>query len=66
MIPTRNKGAGPNSENMAELARESTQKEWRRPELRKLPIAATAGGTKGSGTSEGVGMPKTADGARMS
>jgi hypothetical protein len=61
MVPTHIKGAGPNSEK-----RESTQKEWRRPELRKLPIAATAGGTKGTGTSEGVGMPKTADGARMS
>ena len=25
--------------------RDSVKKEWRRPELRKLPIAATAGGT---------------------
>jgi hypothetical protein len=30
----------------AESTRQSTQNEWRRPELRKLPIAATSSGTK--------------------
>jgi len=30
----------------AESTRQSTQNEWRRPELRKLPIAATANSGK--------------------
>jgi hypothetical protein len=40
------------------------RKEWRRPELRKLPIAATAGAMGKSGainSSDGVGQPKSAD-----
>ena len=44
---------------MREIARESAQKEWRRPELRKLPIAATAN-NKGTGN-EGQGAPKSGD-----
>jgi len=32
--------------NMAEITREPTQKEWRPPILRSLPIAATAGSGK--------------------
>jgi hypothetical protein len=47
-----------------DVVRMSAQKEWRRPELRKLPIAATAG-AKASG-SEGEGMPKTGDAGRVS
>jgi len=42
---------------------ETTQKEWRRPELQKLPIAATAnsqGKTGGSNSADGSN-PKTAD-----
>ncbi len=38
-------------------------KEWRRPELRKLPIAATASSNKSGAmnNSDGTGNPKTAD-----
>ena len=58
MTPTHIKGARPNSDNnMRELER--AQKEWRRPELRKLPISATAG-NKGFGN-EGAGQPKAGD-----
>jgi hypothetical protein len=42
--------------NTRDVASETTQKEWRTPELRKLPIAATAG-NKGGGN-EGVGVGK--------
>ena len=38
-----------------ELAREPTQKEWRRPGLRKLTIAATASSTKGGLTADDGG-----------
>jgi hypothetical protein len=43
--------------------RDSGQKEWRRPVLRKLSIEATAGSTSktGSANSDGGGTPKTAD-----
>jgi hypothetical protein len=42
---------------------ESTQKDWRRPELRKLPIEATnsPSPTKGAGASDSPGGPKNAD-----
>jgi hypothetical protein len=33
-------------ENMTELRRQPIRKEWRRPGLRRLPIAATAMGNK--------------------
>ena len=45
-----------------EVARKS--KEWRRPELRKLPIAATAG-NKDVGN-EGVGNPKSGNAHNIS
>ena len=50
--------AGPNS-NSTELA----QKEWRRPELRKLPIEATSGSTSkgGPNNADGTSTPKNAD-----
>jgi hypothetical protein len=41
-----------------------TRKEWRQPELRKLPIAATAnshGKPNAVNNSDGTGMPKVAD-----
>jgi hypothetical protein len=41
-----------------------TRKEWRQPELRKLPIAATAnshGKANAFNNSDGTGMPKVAD-----
>jgi len=34
------------SERIVTFAEESTQKEWRPPALRKLPIAATSGSVK--------------------
>jgi hypothetical protein len=39
------------------------QKEWHRPQLRKLPIAATASSNKTGAinNSDGTGNPKTAD-----
>jgi hypothetical protein len=41
------------------MGAESTQNEWRRPELRKLPIAATASGTKAViRGDDGVGVGK--------
>jgi hypothetical protein len=55
---TAAKRAGSNSDrNM----RESAQKEWRRPGLRKLPIAATAGskraGNEGNTKKDGDSDP---------
>jgi hypothetical protein len=42
-----------------EIGRESTQKEWRPPALRKLPIAATAGSGKATiSGNDGVGGGK--------
>jgi hypothetical protein len=43
--------------------RDSTQKAWRRPELRKLPIEATAASPSktGSANADVLGGPKTAD-----
>lgn len=45
---------------LPETARQSARKEWRRPELKKLPIAATAGsdppkevGNEGGGEGKG-------------
>jgi hypothetical protein len=41
-----------------------TKKEWRRPELRKLPIEATSttSGKPGVNAAENAGGPKQADG----
>jgi hypothetical protein len=47
-----------------ESARRSTRKKWRRPELRKLPIAATA--TSKSTGNEGSGNPKSGDAHNIS
>ena len=58
MTPTHIKGPQADSD-MRELVPKSARKPWRRPELRKLPIAATAG-SKGK-LSEGVGNTKNAD-----
>ena len=33
-------------QNMTEIAHQPIRKEWRQPELRRLPIAATAGSGK--------------------
>ena len=54
MTPSHSKGAGPNG-----LASKPARMEWRRPQLRKLPINATAG-NKGFGN-EGAGQPKAGD-----
>jgi hypothetical protein len=43
---------------MAEITRKSVRKEWRRPELRKLPIAATASQTQKEVGNEGGGEGK--------
>jgi hypothetical protein len=48
----------------AEPTRQSTQSEWRRPELRKLPIAATASSGKAvirgdDGVGQGKGETST-------
>ena len=44
-------------------AREATLKEWRRPELCKLPIEATSGSTvkPGANNADGVSVSKPAD-----
>ena len=47
-----------------EFTRKSTQKEWRRPELLKLRIAATAG-NKDTGN-EGSGNPKSGNAHNIS
>jgi hypothetical protein len=47
----------PKSQNNTEVARHPTQKEWRRPELRRLPIAATAQANKPGGNSNDGGAP---------
>jgi hypothetical protein len=44
---------------------QSAKKEWRRPSLRKLPIAATAGSSKGTTTAEAIGS-KAADAGSLS
>ena len=44
--------------NVTEITRDSTQREWRRPELRRLPIAATANGKPFSNGNEGSGGGK--------
>jgi hypothetical protein len=41
-----------NPKNIAEITRPSNRKEWTRPRLRKLPIAATAGGSGKPGHSD--------------
>jgi hypothetical protein len=58
MRPIRIKGPRANSE-MGEFAPKPGRKSWRRPMLRKLPIAATAA-SKGT-QSEGLGGTKHAD-----
>jgi hypothetical protein len=45
----------PKSENMAESVGGATQKEWRQPELRRLPIAATANSNKPGGNTNDSG-----------
>ena len=41
------------------LTRQPTERDWRRPELRKLPIATTAGSGKAiTGGNEGTGDGK--------
>jgi hypothetical protein len=46
----------PQSEkNMGEMSNEATPKEWRRPVLRKLPIAVTEGAGKITGNEGGGG-----------
>jgi|RhiMetdeSRZDD1v2_1073273.scaffolds.fasta_scaffold508067_2 hypothetical protein len=52
----------PQQENDSEV-RNPTQKAWRRPELRKLPIEATAASPSktGSANADVLGGPKTAD-----
>ena len=49
MVPTGSKNAAP--------------REWRRPELRKLPVEATASSPSKTGTDNAdvIGGPKTAD-----
>jgi hypothetical protein len=55
MIPTAGQKTDSN-------AREFTQKEWRRPELRKLPIESTANSPSKTGVANSdVAGPKTAD-----
>jgi hypothetical protein len=49
---------------VSEVAPKSIQKEWRRPELRKLRIAATA--TAKDVGNEGVGNPKSGDAHNIS
>jgi hypothetical protein len=51
--------AGQDNDNV----REATQKEWRRPELRKLPIEATSAPspTKTTMNADRPGGPKQAD-----
>jgi hypothetical protein len=51
--------------NLRESARETPQKEWRSPVLRKLPVAATAG-AKGQSTSDGPPGSKVADAGTIS
>ena len=58
MTPTHIKGPQADSD-MRELVPKSARKPWRRPELRKLPISATAG-SKGTGN-EGMGPTKSGD-----
>jgi hypothetical protein len=56
------KRAGPKGgKNM----QKSAKKEWRRPSLRKLPIAATAG-SKGHGGDEGVSTKTSGDAVTVS
>ena len=59
MTPSHLNEDRPGSDNMRVVTLEPARKEWRRPELRKLPIAATAG-SKGK-LSEGMGNTKNAD-----
>jgi hypothetical protein len=54
----------PKSENMTEVTPHPAQKEWRPPELQRLPIAATAqsskpGGNSNDGSSPGKGEVST-------
>jgi hypothetical protein len=50
-------GVGPAQKNAREHRSLAHQKEWHQPVLRKLPIAATAGGKAGHGN-EGGGTGK--------
>ena len=59
MTPSHLNEDRPGSDNMRDVTLEPARKEWRRPELRKLPIAATAG-SKGTGN-EGSGPTKSGD-----
>jgi hypothetical protein len=56
------------AEGAGELTRGSAQKEWCRPILRKLPIAATAAsGTKGTSSADMMhGTKSPADGGSIS
>ena len=42
---------GPESQTLAEISRQPRQREWNRPRLQKLPIAATANSSKPGGNS---------------
>jgi len=55
----------PTGSNADSKARESHPKEWRRPELRKLPVEATASSPSKGGlaNSDVFGGPKVADAA---
>jgi hypothetical protein len=46
---------GAREKNMHHSTPEPAQKEWRRPSLRKLPIAATASGKSGGTTDSAHG-----------
>ena len=59
---------GPNIDrNMRQSVRESAQKEWRTPSLRKLPIDATAGSTaKAAGAQNDGNTNKSGDVSNVS
>jgi hypothetical protein len=45
----------PKTQNLTNAAHHTAQKEWRQPQLRKLPIAATAQSNKPGGNSNDGG-----------
>ena len=58
-MPHEPEGAGPTTQkNASEHPSLASQKEWRQPVLRKLPIAATAGNASKQGGNEGTGAGK--------
>lgn len=59
MADARDPEIGPTQKNIAEIMRQPTRKEWRRPGLRILPIAATTGSGKATiSGNDGVGGGK--------